>query len=774
MPLNQQATITARAISDERQAFAFNFQISALIRVSIAPKFNSQTEGDPAVSLTATVDNDPSTPPLGVSWALTSSAGPCSPGCGTLTASAAPSLSATYTPPNTATSGANASPTITATSVADSAKSDSFSFTLVPPPISVSISNKFASQTVGGQAVTVSAVVTNDQFYSNAGVTWSLQSTVGGTTADCAPTCGTLTLSSSPSLSATYTPPTAAPSGGNASPTITATSVTDTTKSDSFSFNIVTIGALFQGGYVFQLRGFDASGAPMAMVGAITSDGAGSISGGELDVNDNFLVTPMSGLSGSYTIDSSFNGIPRLTICIALVSGSCNTVGGANTVVLRCALSGDGTRGKIIEYDNSLALMAGSLLKQDPAALAAANVAGSYAFELDSDAGTNGTTVGRIVEAGQFTIGAGATSITGGIADAAQAQQPTYVAGGVTVATIAPAPVTAPDALGRGMFILTVSGNNNGNAYSYTTSYVYYVVNAQQMDLIQVDAGGTLLTVQSGTAQRQNTLTANSLDTTSVVALTGRATLNGAPSTAVIVGVLTVSGTGVSVNYEYNIGGSPNPNLAPATNSGSFYAPLDPATGRAILLHTFLNSTVAVYLYDSGRGFLVDITPTNTNHAFSGQLLQQAAGPFSVANHLTGNYIGLAGGSSSPAIPNLDIAANFSVDPNSTCPQSEGYTTLSDLTTNNVAFAQRSNVSPGGCYSLLDTTLGRGQISFVSGVLGDFTAATSTVGSFYLIGPRQFVAIGQGLSGFQGLSCDPTGQSGVPCDPSGVFFSDPQ
>ena len=765
MPGNQQATITARSNKDPRQDFAFNFQITGPITVSIAPKFNSQTEGGPAVNLTATVDNDPSNPPAGVTWTLTSSAGPCAPDCGTLTPDAAPSLSAFYTPPNAPTSGANASPTITATSVADSSKSDGFSFTLVPPPISVSISNKVGTQTAGGPAVTMNAVVMNDQFYSNAGVTWSLTSTVGGTTGPCSPACGTLTPSPTPSLSASYTPPVTAPTDANANPTITATSVTDPTKSDSFSFNIVALGSLFQGAYVFQLRGFDANGAPMAAVGTIISDGAGNISGGELDVNDNFVTNTVSGLNGTYSLDSSFNGIPRLTICMALVSGACSTVGGPNTVVLKGALSADGTRGRIIEYDNRLALMAGLMLKQDPTALAAANVAGSYAFELDSDAGTstlNGvTTVGRIVEAGQFAIGAGATSITGGIADAAQAQQPTFLAGGVSPATIAASAATAPDSLGRGTFTLSVSSNGN----TYATNYAYYVVNSRQLNLLEIDSGGTLMTLQSGTAQRQITLDANSINMTSVVALTGTTLLNGGTSTAVIIGVVNITGgTSVSVNYESNIGGgNTNQNPSIVTGGSVYQSIFDPSTGRALLANTFFTSA-AVYLYDTGKGFLIDITAV-TSRAFSGPLIPQAPGPFS-ANDIAGNYIAVAGGSSAPAIPNLDYAANFDAAGN--------YSTIVDFTTSTLTVGsngQIQNAPLSGLYSdpLVDPVTGLGTWSFTHAVVGDFNCDPTvnpncsgpTYGSFYLVGPRQFVAIGQG----------PRGAGG---EPSGIFFFDPQ
>lgn len=773
LPGNQQATITARSNKDNRQDFAFNFQITGAVTVSIAPKFSSQTEGGPATNLSATVNNDPTN--SGVTWTFTvggstltcsnAASNPCAgTGGGTLTPGPAPGLTAQYQPPNTAVPSGDTQPTITATSNADTTKSDNFSFTLAPPPISVSITNKFSSTAAGGSAVSVNVVVTNDQFYSNAGATWTLTSTVNGVTGPCTPTCGTLKPSVSPSLSASYSPPATAPASTdpNASPTITATSVSDTTKSDNFTFNILSPASVFKGGYVFQLRGFDASGAPMATAGVLTSDGSGNITGAELDINDKFVTTPYSGLSGTYTIDTtSFNGVPRVTVCIALASNACSTVGGPGTVVLKGAVSSDGTRARIIEYDSSLALLAGSMLKQDPTALSGTSVAGNYAFELDSDAGTSTlsgvTTTGRIVEAGQLVIGAGATSITGGIADAAQAQQTTFLAGGVSPATIAGA-ATAPDALGRGTFTLSVS-NSSGNPY--ITNYAYYVVNAQQLDLLEVDTGGSLMTLQSGTAQRQNTLTANSINATSVVALTGAAPLSGVPSTAVIVGVMSITGgTSVSLNYESNYAGG-NTSQNPSVVTGSVYQGLfDTATGRALLQNTFFASA-AVYLYDTGKGFLIDITSGSpSSHAFSGPLIPQAAGPFS-ASDIGGNYIGVAGGSSIAGIPNLDFAANFDATAQ----------TYSD----EVDFTSNSTIGPSGNgqvqnfpfsnyqWVLVDTAAGRGEVSFPPTVFGDFTSTTGqpTFASFYLIGPRQFVAIGQGSDGTGG-------------EPSGVLFFDPQ
>jgi hypothetical protein len=737
-PVNGEATITARSITNDGAVFVFNFQILPPISVSITNKFTTQTAGGAVVNVAATVTNDVGN--AGLSWTLTASGANCSPACGTLTQDPAPALTAHYQPPATPPTIANASPTITATSVADTSKSDSFSFNIVPPPISVTITSKFSTQSVGGQAVTINAIAAND--FTNAGLSWML--TVAG--ASCTPACGTLVPGAAPSLSAVYTPPTVLPTGAAAAPTITATSVADTTKSDSFSFTIVAASSLFMGNYALLLRGYDPAGAPMALAGSITSNGSGVINGGELDLNDNGTVTNVPApLAGSYTIDTSFKGIPHITISITIPT---------RTVVLKCVLSSDGKRAKVIEFDGSFSLNAGTLLQQDPAALAAANPAGSYAFGVDSDAGVNAGITGRIVEAGQFVLGAG-LSVTGGIADAGQARALNAVFGGPgggAPLDVASSSATAQDSSGRGTLTLSFASN--------VTKYAYYVVNAQQLNLIEIDTGGSFKTVQSGTAQLQKTLTANSIITTSIAALTGTTLLNGVPAPDVMIGQLTVTGSSVGASataqFDENSAGSVHLN---STGGGAIYnSPFDATTGRVVIVNSFIVAA-AVYLYDTGKGFVIDVTPggVGVNRAASGPLLPQAAPPVSAQSDLSGNLIALGGGSSSPSVPNFDMAATF--DGAST------YSAEGDLASSNTAINGNGQF-PGfnlasDAFKIVDATFGHGEIFLLGGLFGDPNAGSTDVASFYLIGPNQFVAMGLGPSTVGGI-------------PSGILFFDPQ
>ena len=731
VPLNQEATITIRSLADSHQVFVFNFQIVPAVAVSISTKFSSVNVGGLVQNLSATLSNDSTT--SGLSWTLTVSGADCQPECGVLNVDPLPALTAHYTPPSTPPTTANASPTITATSIADTTKKDSFNFSIVTPPLGIAILNKFTSAFTGGQAVNVNVSVTDD--FLNQGVSWTL--TAAG--APCTAACGTLTPAGNPSTSATYTPPPSPQMGPTPSPTITATSVSDPTKSDSFTFSLIIPNSLVKGSYALLLRGYDQTQQPMALAGSLTADGMGSITGGEYDSNDNTTVTTVAGpLSGSYTVDTSFSGIPRVTLNIAGPGGS---------KVLTCAFSSDGARAKVIEVDGSLALNAGTLILQVPAAataLTASTTPTNFAFGLDSDAPVNG----RVVEAGQFILGAGAASIKGGIADEGQAGAANPVFGGLAgAASIVPgsSSATPPDASGRGTLTLSIAGS--------ATQYAYYVVSSSQLNLIEIDAGGALKTVEAGTARNQKPLTASSIQATSVAALTGMTSVGGAPSPDVVIGVLSTGAGGAPVaSFDTNNAGT----VALAqTATGSFAVPLDTTTGRSIISGTFFPDAV-VYLYDAGSGFIADVTPSanGVNHGFSGPLTVQALPNGGITlQSLSGNSIGLAGGSSSASMTNLDLAVNFDGAGN--------YMALFDFTVSNLGVGssgQGENVLLNGAtYRIDDANLGRGQLQQVpSGFFNNFPVQADAM-SFYMIGPNQFVAIEE-----LGLS------------PSGIMFFDPQ
>jgi Putative Ig domain len=69
-----------------------------------------------------------------------------------------------------------------------------------------------------------------------------------------------------------------------------------------------------KGGYAFGFSGFDTHSQPTAVAGSFQADGAGNITSGKLDVNDNGTVASVSALTGSYTVDPVGRGVITLKL----------------------------------------------------------------------------------------------------------------------------------------------------------------------------------------------------------------------------------------------------------------------------------------------------------------------------------------------------------------------------------------------------------------------------------------------------------------------------
>ncbi|HEY0704002.1 MAG TPA: hypothetical protein VGD60_14635 [Candidatus Acidoferrales bacterium] len=696
--------------------------------VTITNKFTTIQAGSAPVTLNATISQDGAK--QGLMWTLTISGASCSPDCGMLAPAASPSLSAVYTPPPTT---ANSQPVvvISAVSVANSSSGDNLTFAILNPTnIVVSITNKFTSQMAGAAAVAVGASVTQDN--AKAGVTWMLTS--AGTA--CSPDCGTLTPNPAPSFSAAYMPPATVPASPANSPTITATSVSDTTKSDSFTFSIVASGAsnpqLLQGSYALLLHGFSVSGSPVTLAGSVVADGQGNITNAELDIDSGGGITAVPApQSGTYNVDTSFNASGRGTITIT----SFEFPGGTTSPSFNFALSADGKSGTIVEFDGTGFKMSGTLDLQDPNALTSTVPTGVYVFGLVSDAPVGA----RTVEAGQMNI-AGAGTVTG-IVDQAQAgaASPQFTDQAISSGT-----ATAADSLGRGTLTIGLPGSS--------TEYAYYVVSAAKINIVQIDAGLTFGTVQSGVANAQQPLTANSVNATSVLQMTGMNSPHGTDNVgpAVTIGVMTISGgSAIALDLNSNNLGSIGIGSQPSATLASF----DPTTGRGVITSTngfdagFVNSGV-IYLWNFGQGFILDTDPSNatpiTNDAFLGTFTPQSAGPFD-ATILSGNLSVLSGGSASVDIPY--IASALTVDNTASTFTGIGDVASSDTQAGNVA-----DVSFSGSYAIDDATLGHGTAVLPSAFFGDFTPGATSSATFYVIGPNQLVLIGTQNGVYSGVT----------------------
>lgn len=218
VPAPAAVTITATSATDNSKLDTATVTIDG-ITVSVAPASASVGLNQSAV-FTATVAQDLTN--QGVTWTVTGS-GCSDAACGTLaTTGSEGGLQVTYTAPSRAPIPATV--TLTATSVTDDGKIASATISIVPPPMSVSISPASASVAVNG-VQQFTAAVTNDS--AAGGVTWSLTGT-GCTGAG----CGSITPASTPSgAAATYKAPAKVPNPADVM--VIATSIANHSRSAS-------------------------------------------------------------------------------------------------------------------------------------------------------------------------------------------------------------------------------------------------------------------------------------------------------------------------------------------------------------------------------------------------------------------------------------------------------------------------------------------------------------------------------------------------------------
>jgi hypothetical protein len=130
-----------------------------------------------------------------------------------------------------------------------------------------------------------------------------------------------------------------------------------------------------KGGYAFGFSGFDTHSQPTAVAGSFQADGAGNITSGELDVNDNGTVANVNALTGSYTVDPVGRGVITLKLSpTATLRYSFSQVSPTELV----ATSGDISSATV-------PLVSGSLLQQS-GTLSKASLNGVNVLELTGSA----------------------------------------------------------------------------------------------------------------------------------------------------------------------------------------------------------------------------------------------------------------------------------------------------------------------------------------------------------------------------------------------------
>jgi len=533
--------------------------------------------------------------------------------CGSATANSCGTLSLSdevgavvFTAPTTIPS--SGSVTITATAEADATKSVSAKITITPPiAIKVAFSPPPPASVEVGASVTLNAAITND-VSANPQVKWA----VSCGSADCGAINPTATSSN---IESGYTAPAAIPSGNTV--TVTATSVTDATKSASATFAITARGlTLADGAYVFSLSG--PAGSTASFTTGVFVATHGTITGGEQDsiayaTDDNGGIYPYSYLSGEIT-GGSYASTSDGNLQISIISGQ----GGGEILNGVLASGGNGFVAQLYGAFGS-----GTLDRQTSTAAPA----GGYVLSLfGGDRYGEEDWMGGILN----FDGPGSISGAGSAIDLIDAGGAALPSGKETLGA---STVTAPDKFGRIQFLL----NTEADSALPVQDLVGYIVDPAHMRLVSstYNNQGNYQGVMGGLALGQGAQTGHfsnsSLAGTSYVL--GASTLQQYESYE-LAGVVTANADGT-------LGGTLNWNNLTANGTQTLLAvngtwTID-ATGRATLSNLTQPSnsnepfTDSLHLYLTGDGNALLLSSEYANPV-AGQAFQQQAGTFDAAS----------------------------------------------------------------------------------------------------------------------------------------------
>jgi hypothetical protein len=436
------------------------------------------------------------------------------------------------------------------------------------------------------------------------------------------------------------------PANGNISgtPTATGTSsftvqVTDTgtlaTASASLSITVTACpnNANLHGNYAFMLNGWKGTTEAQTTIGSFVADGAGNLSSGLGDINDQLKGPQSITFTGTYCVGPNnlamINFIPT---------------GGGGSALFAAALDTSDGNGHIIRFDGtSTEVSSGLLRKQTTSAFSTSKITGNYAFGfIGVDSGSDN----RFGMAGQFNSN-GSGTLTGEV-DADDAS------GGGVNTTLSASNFTVASS-GRGTVTIAFAGQGS-------LDFVFYVVSSTELLVMSDDASNPLIDGQ--VLQQSGTFTDASLNGVGIVESQALDNNNSPATPDAQVGFLTANGSGAfSVTLDENDGGTMN---LGQTSSGTYSVA---SNGRMTIAITGENNAPVFYLVAKNQAFVIG---TNRKVSF-GTLTPQVGSGFTVAS-LSGNYMG---GSQEPVDYNvktqlvqaqLDGAGNLvaSSDQNST------------------------------------------------------------------------------------------------------------
>ena len=360
------------------------------------------------------------------------------------------------------------------------------------------------------------------------------------------------------------------------------------------------------GHFAMLLNGWSSPTTVTTAIGSFVADGAGNISGGNVDLNDQ-VNGPLAGaFTGTYCVSSN----NLATIKINYSGG----ISGTNTFA--AALNSTGN-GNIIFYDATILKASGLLRKQDISAFSTSKINGNYAFGF----------IGATETTSRFAI-AGEFSATGSAHLVGEFDSDIFLTGAKN-STLTSADLSVA-ATGRATATITFNGLNN-------SKFVFYVVSATEMLAMQDDLAGSPL-VAGRVLKQSGSFTDASLNGVSVVELQS---LSAGTTPSMTAGLVTTNGTGT-------IGWLADQNLAGTTTTlGRYGTFIARSNGRVTQLLGGDPAPQVFYMIQPNQAFVVGTDPLTVD---SGVLEPQVGTSFTKAS-LKGTYLG---GSMQPVNASVD------------------------------------------------------------------------------------------------------------------------
>jgi len=629
------------------------------------------------VTITAQVPQDKTN--AGVTWVLIPPAPPPADGSGTLTTTL---TQAVYTSPVTVTGKFTV--TIQATSIAIPSEVNKITITVVPPQ-TLKITTK--SPLAPG---TEFVAYPSTQLQATGGVTPYTWSLANGSTLPAG-----LSLSPAGIISGI--------------PTVTGTfqfsvKVTDsevppvTTPPTSLS---ITIANLLNGNYVFELSGFNSSGA-VALAGSFTADGNVTLSNGVEDFNSTSGAPKNQTFTGKFSLQSNNTGTLTFTSLVGSPS-------------FAFSIDSTGSHGRIIEDDSSGIRGSGQIEKMTVNACASNTLSGQYAFGLSGQAIAGAISpAGPVVVVGSVgatpPVGAGIGTLGPGESDANT-----------------PGLITTQDQSVNGNYQTSAQATRCIMSLSEqigTMNFAVYPVSSSEALVVETDQVSTSepyltsgkLLLQSGYPFQG--VAGSTFTGTSVGGLTGQF-LSGntyVPDMALV----SIAGTS-SPNYTISLVENQGGTIGQVPPTGVQFTTADPF-GR---VNSGIASPIAPIFYVIGTNEAYAIGEI-LNDPFFGILEPQSGSPFTASQFNETNF---ALGTGAPATaPVIDLSGQVALASTSaTAGTINGMEVVSASTGNSAPEAVTGN------YSNLSSTAGSGIVSL--------TAPSTFSGDFLVVSPTKIVIL---------------------------------